>query len=69
MKVIIDVPATAKKPRMVTVALHHDDEVLMSFRPNSHYRLDMQIKQVVWGSQIIKSDAAYWEAETQEWQI
>lgn len=26
MKVIIDVPATAKKKRMVTVALDHEDE-------------------------------------------
>ena len=69
MRVIKETIATLKKPRTVTVELLHHDEVLMSFRPNSHYQLDMQIKQVVWGSQIIKSDAAYWEAETQEWVV
>jgi hypothetical protein len=68
MKVIIDVPATKKKPRMVTVALRHEDEVLMSFRPEKYYKLGGQVDDVVQGHVITESDAVYWCSIGQRWE-
>jgi hypothetical protein len=68
MKVIIDVPATKKKPRMVTVALQHEDEVLMSFRPEKYYKLGGQVEDVVQGHVITESDAVYWCSIGQRWE-
>jgi hypothetical protein len=68
MKIIIDVPATKKKPRMVTVALQHDDEVLMSFRPEKYYKLGGQVDDVVQGHVITESDAVYWCSIGQRWE-
>jgi hypothetical protein len=68
MKVIIDVPATKKKPRMVTVALQHEDEVLMSVRPEKYYQLGGQVDDVVQGHVITESDAVYWCSIGQRWE-
>ena len=68
MKIIIDVPATKKKPRMVTVALQHDDEQLMSVRPEKYYKLGGQVEDVVQGHVITESDAVYWCSIGQNWE-
>ena len=68
MKIIKDEPATFKRPRRVTVELHHHDEVLMSFRPNCYYRLGGQIEDVVQGHVITDSDAVYWCSVGQRWE-
>jgi hypothetical protein len=69
VKVIIDVPATAKKKRMVTVALDHEDEVLMSFRPDCYYKLGEPIQDVVQGHTVIGTWRTYWCPIAQEWQV
>jgi hypothetical protein len=69
MKIIIDVPATKKKPRMVTVALQHEDEVLMSFRPNQYYKMGEPTEDIVQGYTIIGAWPTDWCSIAQEWQI
>ena len=68
MKIIKDEPATLKRPRRVTVELHYHDEVLMSFRPQSYYRLGNPIDDVILGDHIINSDRVYWCSIGQRWE-
>ena len=67
MKVTKDEPATAKKCRRITIELQ-DDEYLMSFRPNSYYKLGGQVDDVVRGHVITESDAVYWCSISQRWE-
>jgi hypothetical protein len=68
MKVIKDEPATTKRLRRVTVEIHHHDEKLMSFRPDSYYKLGGQVEDVIQGHVIIESDAVYWCSIGQRWE-
>jgi hypothetical protein len=68
MKIIKDDPATTKRLRRVTVELHHEDEVLMSFREGNYYRLGGQVEDVIQGHVIIESDAVYWCSIGQRWE-
>ena len=68
MKIIKDEPATPKRLRRVTVELHHFDEVLMSFREGSYYKLGGQVEDIVQGHVIIESDAVYWCSIGQRWE-
>ena len=68
MKVIKDELATLKRRRRITIELRHDDEYLMSFRPNSYYKLGGQVDDVVRGHVITESDAVYWCSISQRWE-
>lgn len=67
MKIIKDEIATLKRQRRVTVELQHN-EVLMSFKPSSFYRLGGQVEDVVQGHVITDSDAVYWCSIGQRWE-
>jgi hypothetical protein len=69
MKILKDVPATAKKKRRITVELQHDDEVLMSFRPNQYYKMGEPTEDIVQGYAIIGAWPTDWCSIAQEWQI
>ena len=68
MKVTKDEPATAKKCRRITIELQHNDEYLMSFRPDSYYKLGGQVEDVVQGHVITESGAVYWCSIGQKWE-
>lgn len=69
MKIIKETIATLKKPRTVTVELHHHDEVLMSFRPDCYYKLGEPVQDVVQGHTIIGTWRTYWCPIAQEWEV
>jgi hypothetical protein len=54
---------------MVTVALQHEDEVLMSFRPNQYYKMGEPTEDIVQGYTIIGAWPTDWCSIAQEWQI
>jgi hypothetical protein len=68
MKVIKDEPATLKRLRRVTVELHHHDEMLMSFRPESFYKLGYPVEDVIYGDIIINSEMVDWCSIGQRWE-
>jgi hypothetical protein len=67
MKIIKDEIATLKRPRRVTVELRHDEK-LMSFRPDSYYRLSGQVDEVMQGHVITDSECVHWCSIGQRWE-
>jgi hypothetical protein len=54
--------------RHVLVELQHDDEKLMSVRPEKYYKLGGQVDDVVQGHVIAEYVAVYWCSIGQNWE-
>lgn len=54
--------------RQVLVELQHDDEKLMSFRPEQYYKMGEPTEDIVQGYTILCASRTYWCAIAQEWQ-